>query len=223
MIYGIFGLCLVPFAHASVPILFAAGGVTLLAGLVLSEYFVVLALFLQGAAVAKAGYFDTPERYAGVTQCVLGGSVVLCPVVLFAQYVVTQGSSAWVNYASNVRTLAGIVLAVGMVSAVCLALQRGKARRWLGVLAPFGCMALTNYVGQTVIVLAFVWVTGLRDVMTYRQAAVLWLLVCAAQIGGATCGSRRFRYGPLEWRWRWATYGRRPRLSLTSTGSDVLP
>lgn len=222
LIYGIFGLLLVPFAHASVPILFTASGGTLLAGLVLSEYFVVLAMFLLGAAIAKAGYFHTPQRYVSVTQRVLLASVVLCPVVLFAQASVTNDRSPWVNYASNVQTLAGLVVAAGMVSAVCLALQRPKARRWLGVLAPFGRMALSNYIGQTLIVLAFVWATGLRDVMTYRQAAALWLLVCAGQIVVSHLWLRRFRYGPLEWVWRWATYGHRPPVLNTPTSATVL-
>ncbi len=80
-------------------------------------------------------------------------------------------------------------------------------------------MALTNYVGQTVYGGALmagisgphqlcganpdctrvVWASGLRDVLTYRHAAVLWLAVCARQIFVSHLWLRRFRYGPLEW------------------------
>ncbi len=156
------------------------------------------------------------------TQRVLLASVVLCPLVLFAQYSVFDTISPWVNYASNVQTLAGLLIATGMVSGLMLAMQRPTLHRWLAYLAPFGRMALTNYVGQTLIVLAFVWATGLRDVMTYRQAAALWLAACAGQIFVSHLWLHRFRYGPLEWVWRWLTYGRRPSHSTTPNSADVL-
>jgi uncharacterized membrane protein YeiB len=104
-------------------------------------------------------------------------------------------------------------------------------------------MALTNYVGQTVYGGALmagisgphqlcganpdctrvVWASGLRDVLTYRHAAVLWLAVCARQIFVSHLWLRRFRYGPLEWVWRWATYGHRPPLLTTPNTAPVLP
>lgn len=40
LIYGIFGLCLLPFAIASVPVLLLASGGVLLGGLAITEYFV---------------------------------------------------------------------------------------------------------------------------------------------------------------------------------------
>lgn len=63
LIYGIFGLALVPFVTAPVPVLLALGGAALIVGLVVSEFLVVPAMFFLGAAVAKVGYFDHPSTY----------------------------------------------------------------------------------------------------------------------------------------------------------------
>lgn len=114
------------------------------------------------------------------------------------------------NHSSNAQTLAGLVVATGLVCALILALQHANGRRFGALLAPFGRLALTNYVLQTLIVLAVSWALGVRGVMTYRQAWVLWIVVCGAQIVASRLWLDRFRYGPLEWVWRWSTYGRRP-------------
>ena len=49
-----------------------------------------------------------------------------------------------------------------------------------------------------------------------------WALVLALQIAWSHWWLERFRYGPVEWLWRWLTYGERPRL-LRGSIAEVDP
>lgn len=210
LIYGVVGLGLIPFANASVRVLVAGTLVVLALALVSTEYLVVPAMFLLGAAAGRVGYFEDPTRQRRLARAALAASVLLSPVLMWAQYRSVQPDSPWIDYASNVQTAAGLVIAAGLVGAVSLALQHPAGNRLLAPLAPFGRMALTNYIAQTLIVLGVTALLGLRDVMTYREVFLLWLAICVVQIPASRLWLDGFRYGPLEWVWRWLTYGRRP-------------
>ena len=78
-------------------------------------------------------------------------------------------------------------------------------------LAPAGRLALTNYLSQTVFGLAVFYGIGLG--LMGHVGAVWWPLIVACVIAIQVAFSRwwleRFAFGPLEWLWRQATYGRR--------------
>jgi len=82
-------------------------------------------------------------------------------------------------------------------------------RRTLGVLAPVGRMALTNYASQTLAGIALFYGVGfgLWGRVGLAEGTVLAVAVFAAQCGLSALWLRGFRFGPLEWLWRRATYG----------------
>jgi uncharacterized protein len=88
-----------------------------------------------------------------------------------------------------------------------LSLRRGPQRllRWL---APVGRTALTTYVMQSVVGGLVFYAYGLNLLGEIGAAAALGIaaLVFAGQIVAANLWLRYFRYGPLEWLWRSATY-----------------
>ncbi len=79
----------------------------------------------------------------------------------------------------------------------------------LSGLAAFGRMALTNYVGQSVFY--FLVFDGFGIGLIRRSGAAVDLLlaiaIVAVQIAISLWWLRAFRFGPLEWVWRSATYG----------------
>ena len=85
---------------------------------------------------------------------------------------------------------------------------RGIGKAVLGVLAPAGRMTLTLYVGQSLVFVPIFYGfgLGLHDDLTQVQALLFGLAAFAAQLLGAKLWYRWFRYGPLEWLWRAATY-----------------
>ncbi|HKD20864.1 MAG TPA: DUF418 domain-containing protein, partial [Rhizomicrobium sp.] len=86
---------------------------------------------------------------------------------------------------------------------VWVALDGGALRR----LAPVGRTALTSYITQTLFcTIAFTWLglgRGLGAVGCLTAALVIFSLQCVL----ARAWLQHFRFGPLEWVWRCATYG----------------
>jgi uncharacterized protein len=72
-------------------------------------------------------------------------------------------------------------------------------------------MALTNYVGQSVIGVVLFRATGLGLGGTMGPTLYLPIgfAVYALQVMTSRWWLQRFRYGPLEWLWRMLTYGER--------------
>ena len=71
-------------------------------------------------------------------------------------------------------------------------------------------MALTNYVGQSVICTLIFYGTGLGLGGTMGPTLYLPIgfAVYLAQVAVSRLWLDRFQFGPLEWIWRMLTYGR---------------
>ena len=87
----------------------------------------------------------------------------------------------------------------------------GRGRRVLRQLAPLGRMALSCYLGQSLIAL-FLF-TGLGLGWVGRVGPTLLWPLALSIIGGQLLACRwwlrRFEFGPAEWLWRSLSYGQR--------------
>ena len=82
--------------------------------------------------------------------------------------------------------------------------------RFFGWMAVYGRTALTNYVFQSLIgtFILFGWGMGLIGELTHVQAFVIAIGIIVLQVVASMVWMTYFKYGPLEWLWRMATYGR---------------
>lgn len=105
-------------------------------------------------------------------------------------------------------------VAAAYVGLVMLAVRRGWMAGLQRRLAAAGRMALTNYVAQSVVCTLVFYGHGLGLFARLSRpeqlgvVAVVWIL----QLLWSPWWLARFRFGPLEWAWRTATYMRRQRL-----------
>ncbi|HEY8478322.1 MAG TPA: DUF418 domain-containing protein [Spirillospora sp.] len=156
-------------------------------------------LFLLGLAVQRYGprtLLDLPARRLAVALAV---AAVLA--VSLNAWQIGGSSGAWVG------ALAGLVTATTYLAALTL-LLRTPARRVLRALAPVGQMALTSYIGATVMVLAADRWLRLGRAPDYPAAVALGVCVFAVELVFSALWLRRARYGPLEWVWRCLTWWR---------------
>jgi len=102
------------------------------------------------------------------------------------------------------------------VPAMTLAYAAGFALLWsrgggrvLKALAPVGQMALTTYVSQTLVGITLFYGIGLglRGRLGLAEGTAVGLFIFALQCLLSALWLRHFRFGPLEWVWRRATYG----------------
>jgi uncharacterized protein len=119
-------------------------------------------------------------------------------------------------YAYSYR-LCRVALMVFYITSLLRLLQIEHWRRRLSALACAGRMPLTNYLLQTAMGLLIFrpWGLGL-----YGQAgpavdfALAVMLYCLVQLPFSAYWLRHFRFGPMEYLWRFGTYGKMPRLRL---------
>ncbi len=111
------------------------------------------------------------------------------------------------------NTLGTVPATLGYLALICLWNRRPETALHQR-LRSIGRMALTNYLAQTVLGVLILQ-TLLADVdLTRTMLAVFIAAVWAAQLWWSTAWLDRFRYGPVEWLWRLATYRRLTRLRL---------
>jgi uncharacterized membrane protein YeiB len=166
-------------------------------------------LFLLGSALTRYGVIDRIERSTRV------------PAVLALALAAAAAPAVWLQAGAEtddavfayVLPPAGLLMA-GVYVCVLLVLLRTPLRPALSaVFAPLGRMALTNYVTASAAVLAITPLVGGAP-HTWPTARVLLIAaaVLTTQWVFSALWLRRFRQGPLEWLWRWATWLRRPPL-----------
>ena len=105
-----------------------------------------------------------------------------------------------------------MLVALAYIGGVVLLIRSRVGNVLKNTLAPVGRMALTNYLGQTIICTTFFYGHGLArfgEVSRVEQFGIV-LAVWIFQIIASVLWMRRYRFGPVEYVWRTMTYLKRP-------------
>lgn len=177
---------------------------------------VILApFFIIGVAAWKAGWLSAPDAHRRRLRQVF----VLClSFGLVANAVPQEALHAWVNQLAlqPLRVLikatfffAKFALTLGYAAGILLLMQRPRWRVRLGVFAPLGRMALTQYLLQSLVCTWIFYGFGLGQYgrMPLDMALALGVLLFALQVISSRWWLARFSIGPVEWLWRRLSYG----------------
>jgi uncharacterized protein len=104
-----------------------------------------------------------------------------------------------------------------------LFLKSERYRKLFSPLASVGRMPLTNYLMQSVIftTLLYSWGFDLYGRLGPAVCLGLTAVIFAIQVIYSRWWMARFRFGPLEWLWRGATYGQLPALRPAAAGATA--
>ena len=176
-----------------------------------NRYFKVMGLFLIGFYIGrKRVYADLEEHKQWLKKILRYGIYIGFPCsLLYAGSAMGQHplglTSHSVLYFVSVYPL-GFAYAAGL----CLLYLKGK--EWIAwkYLAAPGRIALTNYIGQSVIGMFLFYGIGLGWGADTGLTAteIIVLFVYLFQVLFSHCWLAVFRFGPLEWIWRMFTYGK---------------
>lgn len=182
----------------------------------------VLGRFLLGYWAGRTGLLQYPQRHRALLWRLFVGALVVGVLGMLVE----AFQAAWrerfpplngefCKYAIRV-VMRAAPLALGVAGACGFALLYlfEPARRWLCRLAPVGRMALTHYLLQSFIGIALFYGIGLGLGPRHGLAVVMMIgvAVFVLQVMVSHWWLQRFHFGPVEWAWRWLTYGRRPEL-----------
>lgn len=159
------------------------------------------------------------QLFNSITALGLGlGTVLSVAGLLMIQHPIWNISDSMSAIAFWTFNLGQLVLAAGYFGLIVILAGQPTFYRILKLLAPFGRMALTNYIMQTVIlVLIFHGYAGGQFGEVSRSAQMLIVVaIIVFQMLLSAWWLKRFRFGPLEWIWRSATYLSWQRLRLQS-------
>ena len=116
------------------------------------------------------------------------------------------------------NTIATIPIAIGYVAIITL-LNMRPDNRFKARIRSVGQMALTNYLTQTIIGITVFATLFEKSEMSRTGVWLFIVCVWAVQILWSKAWLTRFRFGPIEWVWRCATYRARQPL-LRSSSKD---
>lgn len=173
----------------------------------------ILLMFLLGALVGKLGlHRDLPSH-----RKLLGNLVCIClPVGVIGNAVLTPLHAATPDFPPDAMWVIENALYAVAVPALAVAYASGFAWLWasgrrsvLRLFAPVGRMALTTYIAQTLIGVGLFYGIGLglRGQIGLVGGTGLAIGIFVLQAMNASLWLRWFRFGPIEWFWRCATYG----------------
>ncbi|WP_449467173.1 DUF418 domain-containing protein [Stenotrophomonas humi] len=173
----------------------------------------VLGMFLMGAWFARSGAIAHPAEHPRLFARLRWGALPLGLAVMLL-------SVWWLPYVAPGRfdlrststyalnAVAGLLMCLGYLA---WGVRWSAHLRWL---APAGRMALSNYLGQSLVCTLLFYGYGLG---WFEQMGRAWQLLFAvalfaAQVLLSHCWLKYFRFGPMEWLWRAMTYLQLPPL-----------
>jgi uncharacterized protein len=174
----------------------------------------VLGRFLIGFWLFRKGWLQRPADHAGAfrrwaPRLIAAGLALGLADVAFEMSDLDLPPAAAAGK-EIVHRAGQLVLASGYAAGLVVLMQGGRGRRWLAGLGDVGRMALTNYLMQSLVYLFVFYGFGF-GLMRWGGALTCLLIAVptfALQIAFSRWWLARFRFGPLEWLWRSATYGR---------------
>lgn len=181
----------------------------------------VLGLFVLGAWFVRSGAITRPDDHAGLYVC-LRGPVLLAGAVLtlVSWWMMPSMDPARVDVHAMLAYVlhmnGGVLMALGYMAWIIRCAQGAAFAGIFARLAPAGRMALTNYLMQSLLLttLFYGYGFGLFEQLPRAWQTLLAVGVFVLQVLASAWWMRRFRLGPVEWVWRWITYGARPRLRI---------
>jgi len=159
--------------------------------------FLIGVWFVRSGVIARAAEHKTLYRRLVIVGIPLGVGLGRPPGV-------NDGGH---DLAHALLSLGSLPAALGYIGAVMLMLHSRGALARIRLLAPFGRMALSNYLMQSLVfsLLFYAHGMGLWGIARTTQVGIA-LGLCALQIGLSHWWLARFQYGPVEWVWRALTY-----------------
>lgn len=181
----------------------------------------VLGMFLLGVWAWRSKVFRAPEKYLRVHRWLLCGLLPGAALAIFAMRVGLDSGTpldmTW-RYAhgQSLMWVASLLLCLGYASASMLVLSK---LGWLSQgMAALGRMALTNYLLQSLVfgTLMYGYAGAQFGLWARHELLLLVVVFYVLQMLFSILWLRFARFGPMEWLWRWFSYGKRPVLWRSS-------
>ena len=182
---------------------------------IMGRGYFTFAFFLLGLYVGRSRFFQRFREEKKLTKKVLIWSSILLVVSIgiTAGAFTSLGPEVKMDNSIAMIGLTAVDLANLAMTLIYIALfvilhHKTKPEKWLAKLAPYGRMALTNYVLQSLMgtVLLFGWGLGYLGELNNTSMFLIAIAAIWLQVWISKFWLQHFYYGPLEWLWRSLTF-----------------
>jgi uncharacterized protein len=175
-------------------------------------FFDIFAMMLIGMALFRWGVL-TLERPASlyVAMAVIGYGIGLAVRIWQVRWIVDHQFSALAFAETNIAyDLGRLPMTIGHLGALLLFVRSGLLPWFRRSLAAVGQMALTSYLTHSVVCAILFVGFRLYGQLERHQLYYIVFAIWAVQLVISPIWLSRFRFGPVEWLWRYLTYLKRP-------------
>ncbi|MBQ4820183.1 DUF418 domain-containing protein [Aquimarina sp. MMG016] len=182
-----------------------------------ARFYLTYGYFLIGLWLGKISLFEKVQEYIPKIKNWLRWSILFFVIAL----IITGGVFAlspqpvdfkhWLHViAINAYDWSNICLTAIILCSFILLYQKNRGNKILSFFAPYGRMALTNYILQSIIgtFILFGWGLGYLGKIRVSYLVIIAIVLISLQTIGSRVWLHYFRYGPLEWIWRCTTIGK---------------
>jgi len=173
------------------------------------------AFFLLGLFSGRQEYFKNYNTHNKlIKKIVIWSSITLIVsfgivAAAFSQVGPDGGLDSWFAMIGlSALDIGNMAMTFLWIAVFIILYKKTKPVKWLSKLAPYGRMALTNYVLQSIIgtFLLYGWGLGLIGELRQLYTFLIAFIFIALQVWLSKIWLARFNYGPLEWLWRSLTF-----------------
>ncbi|MEM1336391.1 MAG: DUF418 domain-containing protein [Bacteroidota bacterium] len=185
---------------------------------VFNRGYLTFAFFLLGFVIGRVGFFKNFRTEKRFTKrlWLWGLLLMLTSIVGMAGIFATLGPevefTTWPPmFGLTFYDLMNLGMTSIIVGVFVLLYKKKTAGSFLQKFIPYGKMALTNYVFQSIVgtFVFFGWGLGYITKVPNSVAFVIAVAMIVTQMWLSKIWLRHFRYGPLEWIWRSLTFFKR--------------
>lgn len=176
-----------------------------------NRYFKVLGLLLIGYCIGRHRLYARLEEFRPLLRRLAVGCLAAgLPLSAIYAWSAVAGHP-WGNACHSVLYVLSVYpTGMAYVALLCLTYLRVRGCIVFRMFAAPGCMALTCYIGQSVVGILIFYGIGLGLGASMGLVQVIAVAVATFVVQALLCAVwlRWFRFGPLEWIWRMLTYGK---------------
>ena len=191
-------------------------------GFVAGTFWRVTGLMLWGMALFKSGVLSNGRSTRFYWRLLIGGGVGGLALILMGVWynttVVDWAAPQAVYFGTQFNYWGSALLAGAYIAAVMLYCRWRTEGPVITALSAVGRTALSNYLLQTVLATSIFYGHGLGLFGSVSRVEQLGIVagIWTVQIVLSVLWVRYFRFGPVEWLWRTATYGSRQPLKKSN-------
>lgn len=194
--------------------------------------YLTFAFFLLGMLLGRTFWLENianhTKRLKKIVIISFFGTIFFIPVFwyLFSQMDnIFDFTTWWSMFALTAYDNFNLFFTILLASGFILLFSNQRLQPILNLFSPYGRMALTNYVTQSMIgsFIFFNW--GLGNVGKLRNIETLCIaiLILAIQLIISHYWLKKFKFGPLEWLWRSLTYLKIQPISIITEDKILVP